>query len=207
MLEVGVAAGAVADLEVGLLGDDVAQGDRHLQGELDVRPVAAEELELGHHELAAERGRHRHPQPRRHGRRALARQLAQRGERDADLLQVGRALGGRGEVAAREQPHAEVGLELAQAVAHRAHGHAQLFGRTARAAQARDRLEGEQALDGRDASMGHGGGAWGDVREDAKTADAPIMRATAAAGIGDDAARPWQAGDTRGVRPRGLSLP
>ena len=180
VLEVGVAARTVADLEVRLLGGHVAQRDRHLQRQLDVGKAAAKELELGHHELAAERGRHRHPQSARAGRGALARHLLQRGERGAHMLQIGCALAGEGEITATEQADAEVRFELADAMADRAHGHAQLRRGAAGAAQARDRLEGEQALDRGDAAGRHLGmtpGGRADNRKGGR--EDRIMRANA----------------------------
>ncbi len=85
------------------------------------------------------------------GRRGGAGKALQRAQPFAHMGQVGAAVGGERKICPAKQPRAQNLLQLLDAVADRAGRDAQLVGRQRHAAQARQRLEGKQALDGRDA--------------------------------------------------------
>jgi hypothetical protein len=152
---IGVRTGAVAHFEVGLLGRDVEQRNRHLQHQFDVRIDVAEQLEPRHEELAAEGGRDGDAQARRMRCCISERRGLQRRKAGAHVGEISGTVGRKAEIAAAEELEAHVRFELADAVADRAGRDAQFIGRAARVAQPGHGFEGEQALDRGDVLEGH----------------------------------------------------
>ena len=83
--------------------------------------------------------------------------LLEGGKPDPDVGEIGGAGGGQAEILAAEQFAADVCFELAYAMTDGARGHAQFVGRAGGAAQAGERLKGEQALNGRNVRGRHRG--------------------------------------------------
>jgi hypothetical protein len=154
VLNVGVAAGAEADHQVGVLRHHVQQRDRDLQHQVDFRIGLDEAAQPRHQDRARKGRRHRHLQLALALGQLPAREALQDRDALAHMGQVLAALGGEREVGAAEQLGADGLFQLPHPVADRAGCHAQFLRRLRHRAQAGQCFKGQQALDGRDA--GHG---------------------------------------------------
>ena len=161
MFHVGVMAGAEAHDQVGIFRHHVEQWNAHMQRQVDLGVGLGELAQPRNQHAAGKCRRDGDLQPAPAGRAGAAGKALQRAQAFTHMRQIGAAFAGQREIGPPEQPAAQHLLELAHPVAHGAGRDAQLLGGLRHAAQPRQRLEGQQALDGGDAPRGTGHGrAW-----------------------------------------------
>ena len=155
MLHVGVATGAKTHHQVGVFGHHVQQRDGHLQGQVNLGVGLGELAQARDQDGARKGGGDRQAQFAFARRSSRGGKLLQHGQTFAHMGQVFAALGGERKIGPTKQLGANDLLQLLDAVAHGAGRDAQLLGGLRDAAQARQRLKRQQALDGRNAGGGH----------------------------------------------------
>ena len=155
VLHVGIAPGAKAHGQVGVLGHHIEQRDRDLQGQVNLRIGIGELAQARNDHRAGKGGRDRQTKLAFAGCGTGAGKLLQDGQAFAHMGQIFTAFGGERKVGATEQLGANNLFQLTHPVADRAGGDKQLFRGLGHAAQTRQRLKGQQALDGRDACGAH----------------------------------------------------
>lgn len=131
-----------------------------MQAQRDLGIGMAKQCQPGQQQLARKGRRDRDSQPYSAGIVRWSGNLLQRRKRLAHSHQVGDAIHAEAEVVAGEKLQCEVRLKLADAMTDCAGRDAELFRRQCHTAQTRHRLEGQQALDGRDTWRSHGGRIW-----------------------------------------------
>ncbi|MPM71103.1 hypothetical protein SDC9_118066 [bioreactor metagenome] len=156
MLHVCIVAGAEAHDQVGVLGYHVEQRDGDLQRQVDLGVGLGELAQARDQDGARKGGCHGQLQAPLAGLAVGAGKALQRAQAFAYVREVGAAVRGEREVGTPEQARAQDLFQLLDAVAYRAGRDAQFISGERDAAQTRKRLEGEQALDGRDAAQGAG---------------------------------------------------
>ena len=155
MFQVGVSASAKAHHQIGVFGDHVEQRDRDLHGDVDLGIGLGEFTQTRNHHRARKRGGDRQTQFALARRSTDVGELLQNRQPLTHIGQVFAAFGGERKIRAAEQLGANDLLQLARPVAHRAGGDAQFFRGLRDAAQTRQRLKGQQALNGGNAGNTH----------------------------------------------------
>ena len=157
---VSVVACTKTHLKIGRVSREIGHGNRDVKREVDVGVGRTEQLELGHEQLTAERGRHGHAHAQALLLTGARRHLLQRSQARLHITEIGRPFNREREIT-QEQLDAQEVFQLPDAVADGADGDAKLLAGFACAAQPRDGLEGDEALDGRNASEAQAGLLWG----------------------------------------------
>ena len=154
--QIRIAAGAVADGQVGIFGHHVEQRNVHVQRQVDLGVGRGELAQARHQDAAREGGGDGHAQLAARQGRIAAGEALQHGQRLAHVREIFAALGGEGEIGAAKEAHAHQLFQLLDAVADRAGRDAEFFGGVGDATEPGQGFEGEKALDRRNAH-GHGG--------------------------------------------------